>query len=296
MNILVLGATGFIGSSLVPKLRAEGHIVRCLVRDKEKASDLDAEILEGNAESVVDLLNAMHNIDIVYYLIHSMSDTNSNFIKKDKNIAEKVSSVAKEKKVKRIIYLGALGKKNSEQTPHLKSRHEVAKILRKSKIPVTEFRAAIIVGNGSASFEMIKYLVNRLPVMICPKWVNVRTQPIYIDDMLFYLINSINNEKTINQVIDIGGPTILSYIDMMKIVAKQLNLRRVFFSVPVLTPRLSSHWVNLVTPVSSLLASSLIESVRSETICENNNKKEIFSHNDVSFEEAVFESLKKNNN
>ena len=291
MKILVLGASGYVGRNLLPNLITAGHSVRCLVRNPKKINLSNIEIIQGDAKSANDLKNVMEGVECIIYLIHSMTSSAEEFVSLDQEIATNVAESAMNAGVKRIIYLGALGKKGTSQTPHLKSRHQVAKILRNSNIPVTEFRAAVVVGNGSASFEMIKYLVNRLPLMICPKWINVRTQPIYIDDVIYYLTNSLSLPKTLDNVIDIGGPDVLSYLDMMKIVSQVLKLRRFFFTVPVLSPKLSSHWVNLVTPISSHLASSLIESVRSETICENNHSKDLFNYNTISFEDAVKISL-----
>lgn len=293
MKILILGATGYIGRNLLPEILKLGHSVRCLIRNPIKINNSEIEIIKGDAGSIRDLGLAMEEIDCVYYLIHSMSSSTKEFVTLDSELADNVVKTAVAAGVKRIIYLGALGKKEIAQSPHLKSRHQVAEILRSSKIPITEFRAAVVVGNGSASFQMIKYLVNRLPVMVCPKWINLKTQPIYIDDVIYYLINCLSQPQTINTVIDIGGPDILSYLEMMKIVAQELNLKRLIFTVPVLTPKLSSHWVNLVTPISSYLASSLIESVRSETICENNVAQSMFNHNPISFREAVRLSLKQ---
>jgi uncharacterized protein YbjT (DUF2867 family) len=291
MKILILGATGYIGRKLLPEILKLGHSVRCLIRDPIKINNSEIEIIKGDAGSKRDLTLAMEGIDCVYYLIHSMASSTKEFETLDSKIANNVVKTAATAKVKRIIYLGALGKKESTQSPHLKSRHQVADILKSSKIPLTEFRAAVVVGNGSTSFQMIKYLVNRLPIMVCPKWIKLKTQPIYIDDAIYYLINCLSKPQTINTVIDIGGPDILSYLEMMKIVAQELNLKRLIFTVPVLTPKLSSHWVNLVTPLSSYLASSLIESVRSETICENNVAKSMFNHYPLKFREAVRLSL-----
>jgi uncharacterized protein YbjT (DUF2867 family)/uncharacterized protein YndB with AHSA1/START domain len=213
------------------------------------------------------------------------------FEQRDRMAASNVAEVAKKSGVKRIIYLGGLGRRDVQQSAHLKSRHEVGDLLRGGGIPVTEFRAAVIVGSGSASFEMMHHLVNRLPVMICPRWVMVRTQPIAISDVLSYLVEAVEKAETVGRNIDIGGPEVLTYRAMMLTVAKVLGLKRLLIQVPVLTPRLSSYWVNLVTPIPTPLARALIESLRSETVCENTLASELFSIVPMGFEAAVRRAL-----
>lgn len=291
MKILVLGGTGYVGRNLVPRLLEKGHQVRCLVRDPERFGSYDAEVVHGDASDETAMELAVSGCDCIVHLIHSMGSHSKQFEELDSRIANNVATVASRNKIKHIVYLGGLGSRHSAQTPHLRSRHEVARILRKGGSPVTELRAAVIIGSGSASFEMIKTLVKRLPVMISPKWVNVKTQPIAIDDVLRYIVSSL--EMTIDQSrsIDIGGPTVLSYRDMMLEVAKQMQVRRIIIPVPVLTPWLSSHWVNLVTSVNGPLARALIESVRSETTCENDLARQIFDFEPLGFEEAVAKAL-----
>lgn len=293
MNILILGASGYIGGNLIPELLKQGHQVKAFVRKLPDQVTGDYEFFEGDAASYEDIEKAVQGIDCIYYFIHSMRSNDENFADLDKKIAENVMKAAQGSSVKRIIYLGALGEKVKSKSAHLKSRHQVAEILGSSSIPLTEFRAAVIVGNGSVSFEMIKYLVNRLPVMICPRWIHVKTQPIYINDVIYYLSNCLNVKETEGKIIDIGGPDIISYMDMMKIVASESGRKRLFFSVPVLTPKLSSLWVNLVTPISYQLASSLIESVRHETVCENNLAAQLFQHKTTSFKNSVKASLQQ---
>lgn len=295
-NVLVLGATGYIGGRLVPRLLAEHHGVRCLVRSPKKLAGKtwnNVEIVQGDVLRPETLDQAFQGIDVVFYLIHSMTGGDKQFERNDRTAAENVAQAASHSSVKRIIYLGGLGDRNSKQSPHLRSRHEVGDILRTSKIPVTELRAGIIIGPGSASFEMIHHLVNRLPIMICPRWVNVKTQPIGIDDVLNYLVESVNNEATKGEMIDIGAPEILSFKEMMLTVARVLKLKRWIIPVPVLTPRLSSYWMNLITPIPVSLARILIESSRYETICENKKAKELFSFTPASFDETVKRALEK---
>lgn len=295
-NVLVLGATGYIGGRLIPLLLSSGHQVRCLVRSPRKLSGKswhNVEVLAGDVLRPDTFGRAFERIDILIYLIHSMTGDERQFEHTDRMAAENVAQAARQFGVKRILYLGGLGKRNASQSPHLRSRHEVADILRRSGVPVTELRAGVIIGAGSASFEMIHHLVNRLPVMICPRWVKVKTQPIGIDDVLQYLAESVDNESTTGQIIDIGAPDILSYKEMMLGVARALKLKRWIFPVPVLTPRLSSYWMNLITPIPVALARSLIESLRSETVCENDRAKELFSFKPASFEETVRRALEK---
>jgi len=293
VKILVLGGTGYVGRKLIPCLLEEGHQVRCLARDPGKLISNDVEAMGGDAidEAAMDL--AVNGCDSIVYLIHTMGNHSANFEELDSRIASNVSAAANRHQVKQIVYLGGLGNRQLDQTPHLRSRHKVARVLQKSGVPVTELRAAVIIGSGSASFEMIKALVNRLPIMICPKWVNVRTQPIAIEDALAYIMRSLEMRPLQSQSIDIGGPTILSYREMMLVVAKQMQLRRTIIPVPVLTPWLSSHWVNLVTRVAAPLARALIESVRSETVCENDIALRMFDVKPLGFEEAVSKALSR---
>ena len=295
-KILVLGATGYIGGRLVPRLIARKHQVRCLVRLPRKIASRQwdsVEVVQGDVLQPETYGKAFEGIDLVFYLVHSMSGKNNKFEHQDRIAAENVSLAARESGVKRIIYLGGLGDKSQTQSPHLRSRHEVGDILRGSGVPVTELRASVIIGPGSASFEMIHHLVNRLPVMVCPRWVNVKTQPIGIDDVLRYLADSVENEATTGKIIDIGSPQILSYREMMLAVAQELKLKRWIIPVPFLTPKLSSYWMNFITPIPVSLARNLIESLRSETICENAVALNLFSFTPMNFVEAVRRALKK---
>lgn len=295
-NILLLGATGYVGGRLLPRLLEGGHHVRCLVRSPEKIPSTDAdasEVMRGDVLQRDSILQAMQGMDTVMYLVHSMSGGGTDFEKNDRIAAENVAECARATGVERIIYLGGLGSRAHAQTPHLRSRHEVGDVLRSSGVPVTELRAAVIVGSGSASFEMIHHLVNRLPAMITPRWVNVRTQPLAIADLLAYLLASVEQTNVAGRTIDIGGPQVLSYREMMLTVARVLGLRRLVVPVPVLTPRLSSYWVNLVTPIPFTLARALIESVRSETVVEDTAAAELFDIRPMPFEEAVRRALRK---
>ncbi|MEW6411303.1 MAG: NAD(P)H-binding protein [Candidatus Zixiibacteriota bacterium] len=293
MKVLVLGASGYVGQRLVPYLLTRGHNVRCMVRDPGSLTGNRNEVFAGNALDIDALMRAMGGVEKVVYLIHSMRSPDKNFEQTDMQIATNVAEVARHYGIKQIVYLGALGERTDLQTPHLRSRHRVGDILRSSEIAVTELRAAVIVGSGSASFEMIKHLVQKLPIMICPRWVQVKTQPIAIADVLDYVASSLTLPDALGRTIDIGGADILSYRQMLIDVARILGLKRLIIPVPVLTPWLSSHWVNLVTPIEASLARALIESVRSETVCSDDLARRIFHVTPMNFKQAARAALEK---
>jgi len=289
-SILILGATGYIGGKLLAPLLDAGHDVHCLVRDARRINRFPdgVTVHTGNALDTSSLAAPLAGIDIVYYLIPSMGE-GVDCESKERLAAENVRDACADSRVQRIIYLGGLGK--DVESKHLKSRHAVGEVLRSGSVPVTEFRAAVIVGSGSASFEMVHHLVNKLPVMICPRWLVVKTQPIALSDVLRYLTGAIEQTESAGRIIDIGGPEVLTYRSMMLIVAKVLGLKRLLIQVPVLTPRLSSYWVNLVTPIQASLARMLIESVRHETTCSNNDARDLFPFTPLTYEEAVRRTL-----
>jgi len=279
MKILVSGATGYVGSRLIPRLVASGHEVSCMVRD---ASRVDPRVAESTRIVVADALQpesvaaAMQGIDVAYYLIHSMSASGGDFQERDRLAAHNFAVAAWQAGVGRIIYLGGLASETSQISLHLKSRHDTGEALRRFGPPVTEFRAGIVVGNGSVSFELIRYLTERLPVMICPRWVITRTQPIAIDDVLDYLVAVLQSPESTGQVIEIGGATIETYRSMMLTYAQARRLRRWLLRVPVLTPRLSSYWLRLVTPIPTSIARPLIEGLRTEVVCRSTRAAELF--------------------
>ncbi len=294
-SVLVLGATGYVGGRLVPRLLDLGYQVRCLVRSPDKLyarpwSDR-VQVVAGDVLDRDSLESAFEGIDVVYYLVHSMAAKGQEFVDLDREAAGNTAQAASRCNVDRIVYLGGLGRREVTQSDHLKSRHEVGEVLRTGTARVTEFRAAIIVGAGSVSFEMVHHLVNRLPVMICPRWVTTRTQPIAIDDVIAYLAAAIEVEESAGQIIDIGGPDILNFRDMMLQVARTLNLKRYLIQVPLLTPRLSSYWVNLVTPIPASISRPLIDGLRQETICESDKADRMFSIETTPFKEAVDKAL-----
>ena len=279
MKILISGATGYVGSRLVPYLVACGHEVICMVRHASRASRRVADsthLVIADALQPESLAAAMQGIDVAYYLIHSMSASGKDFPQQDWRAAHNFAVAARQAGVGRIIYLGALASETSQISAHLKSRHETGEALREFGPPVTEVRAGIIVGNGSVSFELIRYLTERLPIMICPRWVITRTQPIAIDDVLNYLVAALQSPESVGQVIEIGGATIETYRSMMLTYARSRHLRRWLLRVPILTPRLSSYWLRLVTPIPTSIAWPLIEGLRTEVVCRSTRAAELF--------------------
>jgi uncharacterized protein YbjT (DUF2867 family) len=269
-RILVLGATGYVGGRLVPRLLDSGYLVRCLVRSPDKLRGMawadDVEVVRGDLLGPEDLPAAFADVGAVFHLVHSMGSATS-FVDADRRIARAVAQAAAEAGVERIVYLSGLGELDEHSSAHLRSRAEVGEVLLAGPVPTTVLRAAVIIGSGSASFEMLRHLVERLPVMVTPRWVNTRIQPIAIRDVLRYLIAVLSATDGRNHVYDIGGPDVLSYLEMMQRYAAIAGLpRRLVLRVPVLTPKLSSHWVGFVTPVPVGLAKPLVESLRQEVV------------------------------
>jgi uncharacterized protein YbjT (DUF2867 family) len=293
--ILVTGATGYVGGRLVPRLIEKDYTVRCLARDALRLINRweGVEIVQGDVLNEASLNGIFKGIDTAYYLIHSMGGDDE-FSKSDIIAAENFVRAAEKQGVKRIIYLGGLGSHEENLSKHLSSRLQTGDTLRKFNIPVTEFRAGVIVGSGSLSFEMIRYLTERLAVMITPKWVNTRTQPIAIRDVLRYLIDALQVEETKGEIIEIGGEDILTYKELMSIYAEVRGLKRYFIKVPVLTPRLSSHWIGLVTPLPSRIAKPLVAGLKTELICKSKKAKELFGFKTISYSEAVKLALQRN--
>lgn len=278
--VLVTGVTGYVGGRLVPKLLESGFPVRVLVRGgPERLRGRDwAEKVDIKSGDVLDresLSPAMSEVEVAYYLIHSMRDS-SEFRKRDILAAENFASAAASAGVKRIIYLGGLGDPEGELSEHLQSRHETGAVLGQHGVPVTEFKAGIVVGSGSLSFEMVRHLTERLPVMICPKWVFTRTHPIAIGDVLDYLVATIDVPESLGQVIEIGGADVLSYAEMMHAYARERRLKRIIIPVPVLTPRLSSYWAHWVTPIPATIARPLINGLRYELVARDDKARQLF--------------------
>lgn len=278
-RILVTGPTGYIGGRLVPRLLDEGYSVRVLSRDPRRLKGRPwlekVQVVEGDAFKPQSLRAALWNIDVAYYFIHSLHG-GSDFHRKDLTAAHNFGAAARESQVGRIIYLGGLGDPASNLSPHLRSRQLTGEALRKAGVAVTELRAAVIVGSGSASFEMIRYLTERIPLMICPRWVFSRIQPIAISDVLAYLVASLKVPESAGRTIEIGGANVLTYGDTMLEYAKARGLRRVMIRLPVLTPGLSSHWVHWVTPVSAKIARPLIEGLKNEVVVRDDLARQLF--------------------
>jgi uncharacterized protein YbjT (DUF2867 family) len=278
LRCLVTGATGYIGGRLVPELLGAGHRVRCLARSPAKLRDYpwagDAEVVRGDVTDAGSVAEALRGVDVAYYLVHALG-TGHAFEETDRKAAGIFGEQARAAGVRRIVYLGGLtpaGVPRERLSPHLRSRAEVGDILLKSGVPTTVLRAAVIIGSGSASFEMLRYLTERLPVMITPSWVRTRIQPIGVRDVLRTLVGSARMPAEVNRTFDIGGPEILTYLEMMQRYAAVAELpRRLILPVPVLTPGLSSHWVGLVTPVPASIARPLTESLRHEVVCHEHD-------------------------
>lgn len=278
---LVTGATGYIGGRLAPRLVEEGYRVRVLARSKNRVLSRswaeDVEIVEGDARDRDTLAEALCGVDCAYYLIHSMG-SGSRFHELDVELAREFGDVSSRAGVERIVYLGGLGDPEADLSDHLRSRQETGWALRESGVPVTEFRAAVIVGSGSISFEMVRYLVERLPVMVCPRWIYSRIQPIAISDLLDYLVAAPDVPASSGKVIEIGGKDVTTYKGMMLGYADARGLRRRIIPVPVLTPRLSSYWVHLVTPIPARISAPLIDGLRNDIVVTNSLARELFPH------------------
>ncbi len=296
MKILVTGASGFIGSHLVSKLSSlRQHEIVCMTRNVKSLNgrfDGQIKIIKADVSHYRDLLKAMTGVDIAFYLIHSMEGSSKEwkkFAERDIIAAENFAKAATECGVKRIIYLGGLSNEENiaNLSDHMRSRMHVGEILKTSSAKVTIFCAAVILGQGGGSFQMLQYLVERLPVMVCPKWVLTKSQPVAIDDVVSYLIKAIDCPKTEDKAFDIGGPDVLSYFDMMKRYGNIINKSIKIIIISFLTPRLSSYWIDLITPIKASLATPLIDSLKYEAITKDDTIKGIIPLQLKSFEEAI---------
>ena len=287
--ILITGATGYVGGELLKGLLAAHYPVRCLARrpDVLRAKGLSGvEVVVGDVLDAASVRAATVGVDTAYYLVHSMGSTES-FEEQDRVAAQNFANAAREEGVRRIVYLGGLGHGAEKLSAHLRSRHEVGDVLRSTGIPVVEFRASVVIGSGSLSFEMIRALVERLPIMIAPRWVSVAAQPIAIADLLSYLLAALDLPFDGNRIFEIGGSNRVSYGGLMKEYARQRGLKRLVISVPLLTPRLSSLWLGLVTPLYVRVGRKLIDSICHATIVKDQTALTQFKIRPRGYREAI---------
>ena len=292
-EILLTGATGYVGGRLLPLLQQSGHHVRCLTRRPDALKDragATSTIVSGDVLDPSSLTAAFDGVETAYYLVHSMGEK-KDFEEQDRIAAENFAKAAAAAGVRRIIYLGGLGNPDHHLSKHLRSRQETGDVLRMHHPQVIEFRASIVIGSGSLSFEMIRALVERLPIMICPKWVSVKAQPIAIEDLLAYLVAALDLPINHSQDYEIGGPDQLSYGELMKEYARQRGLRRWMIPVPLLTPYLSSLWLGLVTPLYARVGRKLVESLRNPTLLSNNLASRTFDVVPRSLPKAIQRAL-----
>jgi len=294
-HILVTGATGYVGGRLVPRLLDAGYRVRCLARDPRRLEGRPwrtrVEVAAGDVLAPESLAPALAGIEVAYYLIHSLG-VGEEFARRDREAARAFGAAARAAGVARIVYLGGLGDPASELSHHLRSRQETGAALGAAGVPVTELRAGVVVGSGSLSFEMIRYLAERVPVMVCPRWVYTKTQPIAIANVLDYLLAALERPASVGRVIEIGGAEVVTYGEMMTGYAAARGLDRWLLPVPVLTPRLSSYWVHLVTPIPAAIARPLIDGLKNEVVVRDPAARELFPEIEpIGYRQAVARSL-----
>jgi uncharacterized protein YbjT (DUF2867 family) len=287
--VLVTGASGYIGGRLVPELLAADHAVRCLVRDPRKLDPAPwrDQVEIARADIAEDLTDAMADVDVAVFLVHSIGE-GPDWVARERAVAENFRRAAETAGVRRIVYLGGLGDDDADLSAHLRSRHDVGAVLAAGSVETVELRAAVVIGSGSASFEMLRYLTEVLPVMVTPKWVHTRCQPVSIRDVLRYLVAAVEAPAPLAGVLEIGGPDVVSYAELMAVYARQAGLAtRRLIPVPVLTPRLSSLWIGLVTPVPARLARPLVESLVNSVVVTDHRAEELFPFERVPLAEAV---------
>jgi uncharacterized protein YbjT (DUF2867 family) len=292
--ILLTGGSGYVGGRLIPLLEQQPVILRCLARTPDKIRSRIKEttqIVRGDVLDASSLDEALQGVHTAYYLVHLMSGS-KDFQKEDRQAATNFAQAAKKAKVRRIIYLGGLGDDaDPTLSPHLRSRHEVGHILRDSGVETVEFRASLVIGTGSLSFDLVKSLTDRLPVMLCPRWLTMPTQPIAVDDVLAYLVAAKDLPSGESRIFEIGSPDVTTYGDMIREYAHQKGLRRWLISVPVLTPYLSSLWLALVTPASFEIGRHLIEGLKNSTVVRDGTALVVFSISPMGIREAIQKAL-----
>ena len=286
--ILLTGASGYVGGRLLLALESAGRPVRCITRHPEVLRARVApstEVVSGDVLNEESLRTHLAGVHTAYYLVHAIGASHS-FEEEERRGAEVFAAAARNAGVKRLVYLGGLGS-GKNLSPHLRSRQEVGRILRDSGVPTIEFRASIIIGSGSASYEMIRALVEKLPAMITPRWVKTKTQPIAIEDVISYLMQALDVQMGGSRIIEIGGANQVSYLDLMKEYGAQRGLKRLMIPVPILSPRLSSLWLGLVTPVYARVGRQLVDSLRNETVVHDKSADSLFTVHPLGFREAL---------
>ena len=290
-SVLVTGATGFVGRRLVPALLEQEYDVRAMTRHPERY-DGGGEAVRGDVGDPDSLYDALEGVEIAYYLVHSLDD--ADFERKDAEAARAFARAAEARGVRQLVYLGGLGNEDAELSAHLRSRREVEGLLGETGVPVTVLRAAIVVGHGGISWELTRQLVKNLPAMVVPRWATTRTQPIAIDDVVRYLVGVAGRDDAIGRTFEIGGPDQLTYVDMLRVAAEVQSGRSVpILTVPVLTPRLSSYWLALVTDVDVTTGRNLIDSMGVEVLVTDHTIRDLVPGTPLSYEEAVRRALEE---
>ncbi len=292
--VLLTGATGYVGGRLTPLLEQQPVTLRCLARKPEKlraSVKNSTQVVQGDVLDEASLENALQGVQTAYYLVHLMSGS-KDFEKQDRQAAENFAAAARKAGVQRIVYLGGLGDDaDPKLSPHLRSRHEVGRILRDSGVETIEFRASLVIGTGSLSFDLVKSLTDRLPVMLCPSWLTTPTQPIAVDDVLAYLLAARELPPGVSQIFEVGCEDVTTYGGMIREYARQRGLRRWLIFVPVLTPYLSSLWLALVTPTAFEVGRHLIEGLKNPTVVRDTKALRVFSIHPMSIQDAIEKAI-----
>lgn len=290
MKVLVAGSSGFVGARLCPELVAAGHTVRAMTRNPDRY-DGAGEAVYGDIGEPDSLVDALAGCEVAYYLVHSLGQ--DDFEARDADAARAFGEAAAGVGVRRIVYLGGLGDENDELSAHLRSRREVEGLLGEGGVPVTVLRAGIVIGHGGISWEITRQLVERLPAMVTPRWVQTRTQPIAVHDVVRYLVGCLDAPETTGEAFDVGGPDVLTYADMMREVAHVKGLRRIIVPIPLLSPSLSSRWLRLITDVDTATARDLVDSMSNEVVVRDDRIRRLIPFEPVGYREAVRRALEE---